>query len=84
MNFGMPVLGMGALPATTVSFTAFVPRPAQYVQQWNTSVGKSFGQHTSLEVGYIGARGFHLQRAHLINNTPPGPGPLGPGVRTKL
>ena len=79
MNFGMPVLGVGALPATTVSFTAFSARPAaQYVQQWNTSVGKSFGQHTSLEVGYIGARGYHLQRAHLINNTPPGPGPLGP------
>ncbi|HEY1468412.1 MAG TPA: carboxypeptidase regulatory-like domain-containing protein [Candidatus Acidoferrum sp.] len=79
LNFGMPVLGVGTLPATTVSFTAFSSRPAaQYVQQWNTSVGKSFGQRTSLEVGYIGARGFHLQRAHLINNTPPGPGPLGP------
>ncbi len=24
------------------------------------------------------ARGFHLQRADLINNAPPGPGPLGP------
>jgi hypothetical protein len=31
-----------------------------------------------LEIGYLGARGFHLQRAHLINNTLPGPGPLGP------
>jgi hypothetical protein len=79
MNFGAPVLGVGALPATTVSFTAFDSHPAaQYVQQWNTSVGKSFGQRTSLEVGYIGARGFHLQRADLINNAPPGPGPLGP------
>jgi hypothetical protein len=26
----------------------------------------------------LGARGFHLQRAHLINNAPPGPGPIGP------
>jgi hypothetical protein len=79
MNFGTPVLGAGTLTPTTVSFTAFDSHaPAQYVQQWNTSVQKSFGQNTSLEVGYIGSRGFHLQRAHLINNTLPGPGPLGP------
>jgi hypothetical protein len=79
MNFGTPVLGTGTLPPTTVSFTAFDSHaPAQYVQQWNASVQKSFGQNSSLEVGYIGSRGFHLQRAHLINNTLPGPGPLGP------
>jgi Carboxypeptidase regulatory-like domain len=79
LNFGTPVLGAGALPATTVSFTAFDPHsPAQYVQQWNSSVQKSLGSDTSIEVGYLGARGFHLQRAHLINNATPGPGPLGP------
>lgn len=78
-NFGTPVLGTGPLPATTVSFTAFDPHaPAQYVQQWNLSVQKSLGKDTSVEVGYLGSRGFHLQRAHLINNTLPGPGPLGP------
>jgi hypothetical protein len=79
MNFGTPVLGTGALPATTVSFTAFDPHsPAQYVQQWNASVQKSLDANTTVEIGYIGSRGFHLQRAHLINNTLPGPGPLGP------
>jgi len=79
MNFGTPVLGTGLLPATTVSFTAFDPHaPAQYVQQWNGSVQKSLGKDTSVEIGYLGSRGFHLQRAHLINNTLPGPGPLGP------
>ena len=79
MDFGTPVLGTGTLPATTVSFTAFDPHsPAQYVQQWNASVQKSLDANTSVEVGYIGSRGFHLQRAHLINNTLPGPGPLGP------
>jgi len=78
-NFGTPVLGTGALPATTVSFSAFDPHsPSQYVQQWNFSLQKSLGRDTSLEVGYLGSRGFHLQRAHLINNTLPGPGPLGP------
>ena len=54
-----------------------MPR-AQYVQQWNGSVQKSLGKDTSIEIGYLGSRGFHLQRAHLINNTLPGPGPLGP------
>jgi hypothetical protein len=79
MNFGTPVLGTGPLPATTVSFTAFDPHaPAQYVQQWNGSVQKGLGKDTSIEIGYLGSRGFHLQRAHLINNTLPGPGPLGP------
>ncbi len=78
-DFGTPVLGTGTLPATTVSFTAFDPHSAsQYVQQWNFSLQKSLGRDTSVEAGYLGSRGFHLQRAHLINNTLPGPGPLGP------
>jgi hypothetical protein len=79
MNFGTPVLGNGTLKPTTVSFTAFdAYAPAQYVQQWNTQLEKSFGGNTTLAIGYLGARGFHLQRAHLINNAPPGPGPIGP------
>jgi hypothetical protein len=79
LNFGTPVLGTGTLPATTVSFTAFDPHaPAEYIQQWNAQVEKTLGTNTTLEVGYLGARGFHLQRSHLINNAPPGPGPLGP------
>ena len=79
LNFGTPVLGAGALTPTTVSFTAFDPHaPAEYIQQWNGQIEKSFGANTTIEVGYLGARGFHLQRSHLINNAPPGPGPLGP------
>jgi hypothetical protein len=79
LNFGTPVLGNGPAKPTTVSFTAFDPHaPSQYVQQWNTQLEKSFGANTSLAVGYLGARGFHLQRSHLINNAPPGPGPIGP------
>ena len=79
LNFGTPVLGTGTLPATTVSFTAFDSHaPAEYIQQWNAQVEKALGSATTVEIGYIGARGFHLQRSHLINNAPPGPGPLGP------
>jgi len=73
-NFPPPVLG-----STVVSFTAFDPHaPAQYVQQWSTSLQKSVGRDTTVEVGYHGERGLHLQRAHLINNDQPGPGTLQP------
>jgi hypothetical protein len=74
LNFGQAVLGQ-----TTVSFTALDPHaPSQYVEQWSSSVEKSLGRNTTLEVGYLGSHGVHLQRAHLINNAPPGPGPIGP------
>ena len=73
-NFGPPVLGQ-----TTVSFTALDPHASsQYIEQWSASVEKSFGNSTTLELGYLGSHGVHLQRAHLINNAPPGPGAIGP------
>lgn len=79
LNFGTPVLGTGTLPATTVSFTAFDPHaPAEYIQQWNGQIERSLGSNTTIDIGYLGARAFHLQRSHLINNAPPGPGPIGP------
>ncbi|HEY3443697.1 MAG TPA: carboxypeptidase regulatory-like domain-containing protein [Paludibaculum sp.] len=73
-NFNAPVVGR-----TVTSFTAFDPyQKPQYIQQWSLSVEKSLGQATTLEAGYLGARGFHLQRAHLINNALPGPGLVQP------
>jgi hypothetical protein len=73
-NFGDPVLGK-----TTVSFTAMDPHaPSQYIEQWSASFEKSIGRATTLELGYLGSHGVHLQRAHLINNAPPGPGAIGP------
>jgi hypothetical protein len=73
-NFAPAVLG-----TTTVSFAAFEANaPAQYIEQWSGSVEKSLGAETTLEVGYLGSHGVHLQRSHLINNAPPGPGAIGP------
>ena len=73
-NFGPAVLG-----TTTVSFAAFEPNaPPQYIEQWSGSVEKSLGAETTLELGYLGSHGVHLQRSHLINNAPPGPGAIGP------
>ena len=39
---------------------------------------QSLGKSTVLEIGYLGSGGFHLQRAHLINNAQPGPGLIQP------
>jgi hypothetical protein len=73
-NFGQPVLGK-----TVVSFASYDPNaPSQYIQQWSFSAEKSLGQATTLELGYLGSHGLHLQRSYLINNAPPGPGPIGP------
>jgi hypothetical protein len=73
-NFAPAVLG-----TTTVSFAAFEAKaPSQYIEQWSGSVEKSLGNETTLELGYLGSHGVHLQRSHLINNAPPGPGAIGP------
>ena len=73
-NFGQPVLGV-----TTVSFASIeLDSPSQYIEQWSGSVEKLLGHQTTVEVGYLGAHALHLQRAHLINNAPPGPGAIGP------
>ncbi|MGA2754804.1 MAG: carboxypeptidase regulatory-like domain-containing protein [Terracidiphilus sp.] len=74
LNFPTPVLG-----TTAVSFTALqLHAPAQYVQQWSTSIERQLGAETTVEIGYLGAGGFHLQRSHLINNAQPGPGLIQP------
>ena len=73
-NFAPPVLGR-----TVTSFTAFDPhQQPQYIQQWTASIQKTLGKETTLEIGYLGDRGFHLQRSHLINNALPGPGLIQP------
>jgi hypothetical protein len=73
-NFASPVLG-----STVVSFTGFNPHSqAQYIQQWSYSLQKALSDSTVVEIGYQGDGGYHLQRAHLINNPTPGPGLLQP------
>jgi hypothetical protein len=74
LNFPAPVLG-----TTAVSFTGLqLHAPAQYIQQWSASLEKQIGSSTTVELGYLGAGGFHLQRSHLINNAQPGPGLIQP------
>jgi len=76
LNFPSPVLGAAN---NTVTFTGLQLHAApQYIQQWSASVEKQLGRQTTLEVGYLGASGLHLQRSHLINNALPGPGLIQP------
>ncbi|MDE3178491.1 MAG: carboxypeptidase regulatory-like domain-containing protein [Acidobacteriota bacterium] len=73
-NFAAAALGQ-----TVISYAATqLNPPPQYVNQWSFSVQKALPGNTVIEVGYQGSRGFHLQRAHLINNAPPGPGAINP------
>jgi hypothetical protein len=74
LDFPQPVLGK-----TVVSFTGMqLHAPAQYIQQWSASLEKQIGASTTVELGYLGSGGFHLQRAHLINNAQPGVGNIQP------
>ena len=73
-DFAPAVLG-----TTVVSFTGMQTHPApQYIQQWSAAIEQSLGSNTVMEIGYLDSRGFHLQRAHLINNAQPGPGLIQP------
>lgn len=70
---------LASLGKTTISFASADPHPAaQYVNQWSFSLQKALPGSVVVEAGYQGTRGLHLQRAHLINNAQPGPGPIGP------
>ncbi len=73
-DFAPAILGK-----TVVSFTGMQTHPSpQYIEQWSASVEKTLGKDTVVEIGYLGSGGFHLQRAHLINNAQPGPGLIQP------
>src|SRR5256886_10833250 len=64
-NFNPAVVGR-----TVTSFTAFDPyQKPQYVQQFTASVQKSLGPETTVEAGYHGERGLHLQRARSEETT---------------
>jgi hypothetical protein len=74
LNFPAPILGTSVVSFTSVQLHA----TAQYIQQWSASLEKQIGSETTVELGYLGAGGFHLQRSHLINNAQPGPGLIQP------
>ncbi len=41
--------------------------PTAYMQQWNLTIERDLGNGQALEVGYVGAKGTHLQRRYNLN-----------------
>jgi hypothetical protein len=73
-DFADPVLGK-----TVVGFTAIDPHwQIPFVQQASASIERQVGSTMVIEIGYTGAWGRNLDRAHLVNNATPSPLPLGP------
>ena len=61
-----------------VSLPADRNHPDLYVQDWNLTVSKQFGNNV-LDVGYVGNKGTHLDTSFQnYNQPPPGPGVIQP------
>jgi hypothetical protein len=50
-----------------------------YVQQWNFHIQQQLGSNRTIEVGYIGSKGTHVQSARDFNQ--PAPSPVVPNLR---
>ncbi len=75
LNFPAPVLGTtrGELHGAATARAGAVYPAVEYVARETDRQ-----RRRQLEVGYLGAGGFHLQRSHLINNAQPGAGLIQP------
>ncbi len=52
------------------------PNPTNfgYTEEWNLSIQRAIKQNLSLDVGYVGTAGIHLQATDALNTPRPGPG----------
>lgn len=71
-GFGSPVLGQTLVAFTAIDAHFQIPR----IQQASASFERQLGANMMVQVGYLGAWGENLDRARLVNNAQPGPGPL--------
>jgi hypothetical protein len=74
LNFGPPNLATTRVGFTTLDPHAETPQ----IQQASVSVERQLGAGTMIQVGYIGAWGKNFDRAVLVNNATPAPGPVQP------
>jgi outer membrane receptor protein involved in Fe transport len=76
----MPVTAAPSSPPNAVTLPADGKHPDTYAQNWNLQVSRQFGKNDVLEVGYVGAKGTHVDTSFRYNwNQPdPGPGPIQP------
>jgi hypothetical protein len=63
-------------PFPVISISTLAPSwvwgdPQPYTPQWSMNVQRSLNASTTLEVGYVGSSGIHLQRTTYYNDSPP-------------
>jgi hypothetical protein len=61
------------VPTPTLVNNYYIRR-TPYVEMWEVNVQRQLGNNTSLEMGYLGTQGHHLQRYIYFNAAAPGPG----------
>jgi hypothetical protein len=63
----------GFVPPATLN-TVSPDAVTSNLQHWSFSIERQIGRATTLSVGYVGSKGFHLVRARDLNQPLPGPG----------
>ncbi len=66
--FGPAVVGSAAITAAGIDLHQGTP----YSPQWSFNVQRSITAHATLEAGYLGTAGIHLEQNVQINNSMPG------------
>jgi hypothetical protein len=82
-NFVPSIFGFDFAPpnlaTTRVGFTTLDPHAqTPRIQQASASFERQLGHSTMVQLGYVGAWGTNFDRAVLVNNAQPGPGPIQP------
>jgi hypothetical protein len=67
--FTPAIVGTAAIQAASIDIHQGTP----YSPEWSLNVQRSVGAHTTLEVGYLGSAGVHLEQNVQPNNGLPGP-----------
>ena len=77
-NFFEPI-AVGSLNINPLAFRSLDPYNEQpYIQQWNLTLEKRIARALSLQAGYVGSSGTHIEFANLANVPEPGPGAIQP------
>lgn len=76
----MPPSAVPSSPPNAVTLPPDGKHPDTYAQNWNLQMSRQFTKNDVLEVGYVGAKGTHVDTSFRYNwNQPdPGPGPIQP------
>lgn len=72
-NPGLNVFTSAIVGTQAIQAAAIDPRQgAPYSPQWSFNVQRSLTPHTSIEIGYLGTSGVHMEQNVQVNNSMPG------------